>query len=67
MPSGTSAAVASPVMSRPASAMLPPEIFVSAKIDLSNVDLPAPFGPTMTPMSDCSMAMLTPLRMGAPP
>jgi hypothetical protein len=39
----------------------------SPKSALSVVDLPAPFGPTMTPMSDCSMAMLTPLRIGAPP
>ena len=53
IPSGTSAAVASPVMSRPASEIDPPAIFVSAKIDLSRVDLPAPLGPMMTD-TECS-------------
>ena len=66
-PLGTSLSGSELVIASPAKVMDPESTLSRPNTALSVVDLPAPLGPTITPMSDCSMEMLTPFRMGAPP
>ena len=66
-PSRTSASGALLVTSLPSKATLPCDTVNSPNSAFSVVDLPAPFGPTITPIWSASMAIFTPLRMLAPP
>ena len=66
-PIGTSRSGSALVMSWPSKVILPPLTPTSPNTAFRIVDLPAPLGPTMTPISAASMAMSTPWRMGAPP
>ena len=54
-------------MSRPPSRTPPCLIFSMPKTAFIAVDLPAPFGPTITAISPLSTAMVQPCRMSAPP